>query len=365
MSSGPPCEDDDFEHYADSAPVMLWRIDPSFDCDWANKAWFDFTGGTLAQESGFAWVDLIHPEDSDRVVEQFGRAFDARERVTVEFRIRARDGRYHWIVDSGAPCYRDGAFVGFVGGCIDVTGLKDAELRAGALESELASLSRARMASRIGAAMGREVNRPLHAIVSLAAGLERLIRGRTDLPASFVDGVRSISEAAERATEIVRTCEPLISDESLEKTREDISDVLRPAEAMIRMQSAAAGASLEWEIAGGLHAEVGRTALQQVVMTLVTNALEAMEGTARPGLSISAAQWGRMAVISVADRGPGIPNALKEEIVSDLAPGKRGGSALAFHVARLVVADHGGRIWVDDNPGGGSIFRVSIPLCPD
>lgn len=359
MSSGAPRETDDFERFADSAPVMLWRIDSSFDCDWANKAWFDFTGGTLAAESGFAWVDLIHPEDSDRVVEQFGRAFEAREAVTVEFRIRARDGRYRWVQDSGAPCYRDGEFVGFVGGCIDVTERREAELRAVALERER---PRARLAGRIGAAMGRELSRPLHEIGSLAAGLERLIRGRTDLPASFIDGVRSISEAAGRATQIVRTCDSLFLEDNIEKRREDLSDVLGSIEPVVRMRSAAAGAVLEWEIAAGLHAEVGKSAIRQVVMKLVDNALEAMEGVARPALAISAARWGRMAVISVADRGPGISEGRKAEIFSDLMHGKRGGSALAFDVARLIVVDHGGRIWVDDNAGRGSVFRFSIPL---
>jgi PAS domain S-box-containing protein len=110
MGSEAIVEDFPFLELADSVPVMLWRINANFDCDWANTAWFEFTGGTLAQQTGFAWLDLVHPDDSDRVVEAFGRAFEAREKVSVEFRIRRADGRYRWVLDSGAPYFRDGVF---------------------------------------------------------------------------------------------------------------------------------------------------------------------------------------------------------------------------------------------------------------
>jgi PAS domain S-box-containing protein len=129
MSQKAALEDRPFEELADSAPVMLWRINASFDCDWANKAWFDFTGGTLAEQTGFAWVDLVHPDDSDRIVEAFGRAFEAREPVSVELRVRGKDGRYRWFLDSGSPYFREGEFAGFVGSCVDITERKEAEER--------------------------------------------------------------------------------------------------------------------------------------------------------------------------------------------------------------------------------------------
>ncbi len=130
MSKEAAFGDRPFQELADSAPVMLWRINSSFDCDWANKAWFDFTGGTLAEQTGFAWVDLVHPDDSDRIVEAFGRAFEAREPVSVELRVRGKDGRYRWFLDSGSPYFHEGEFAGFVGSCVDITERKEAEDRA-------------------------------------------------------------------------------------------------------------------------------------------------------------------------------------------------------------------------------------------
>ena len=129
MSREAAFEDRPFQELADSAPVMLWRINSTFDCDWANKAWFDFTGGTLSEQAGFAWVDLVHPDDSDRIVEAFGRAFEARQPVSVELRVRDKDGRYRWLLDRGSPYFHEGEFAGFVGSCVDITERKEVEER--------------------------------------------------------------------------------------------------------------------------------------------------------------------------------------------------------------------------------------------
>lgn len=110
-----------FREVADAAPVALWRIDATFQHDWVNKHWLDFTGGQLEDEVAFGWIEKVHPDDRERVLEEFDRAFDEREAASVEFRLRGTDGQYRWFLDTGVPFYRDGRFAGFVGSCIDIT----------------------------------------------------------------------------------------------------------------------------------------------------------------------------------------------------------------------------------------------------
>ena len=117
-----------FREIADAAPVGLWRINASFEQDWVNKHWLDFTGGRLEEEVGFAWVQKVHPEDREHVIEEFDRAFNAREATVVEFRLQGRDGRYRWFLDRGVPFFRDGEFSGFVGSCFDISERKEAEV---------------------------------------------------------------------------------------------------------------------------------------------------------------------------------------------------------------------------------------------
>jgi two-component system sensor kinase FixL len=128
------------------------------------------------------------------------------------------------------------------------------------------------------------------------------------------------------------------------------------------MHSAAAGATLTWDLATELEASVSATQVQQVLLNLAANGLQAMQGMSDPVLAISAARWGNAAVVSVADRGLGIAEALREQVFEPSRSGKTGGMGLGLYLSRLIVAAHGGRIWAEGNPGGGSIFRFTIPL---
>nr|WP_319375904.1 MASE3 domain-containing protein [uncultured Methanoregula sp.] len=112
----------------DDFPNPIWRTDTHAKCDYFNKEWLAFTGRTFEQEKGDGWADGVHPDDLDRCVKTYLAAFNAREPFDMEYRLRHRDGTYHWLLDSGKPFYDpDGNFAGYLGACYDVTGRKTAE----------------------------------------------------------------------------------------------------------------------------------------------------------------------------------------------------------------------------------------------
>ncbi len=355
-------ESERFREIADAAPVGLWRINASFEQDWVNKHWLDFTGGRLEEEVGFAWVARVHPEDRERVVEEFDRAFDARQATVIEYRLQGKDGRYRWFMDRGAPFFRNGKFSGFVGSCFDITERKEAEAHLEMLQAELIDRSGAEVATIFGFAVVHEVSQPLLAIRAYADGLERLIWSRTELPAEFAEAAASIRLAADRARDIVRNCRDLVAGGTIERSPETLRDVLRSTEPLILMQPGAAGATLTWELATELEVRISATQVQQVLLNLAANGLQAMDGMSDPVLAISAARWGNSAVVSVADRGVGIAEAMREAVFEPSVSGKADGMGLGLYLCRLIVAAHGGRIWAEGNPGGGSIFRFTIPL---
>ncbi len=359
--------DQDFDHegfkeIADAAPVGLWRINASFEEDWVNKHWLDFTGGHLDEEVGFAWVEKVHPEDRERVVEEFDRAFEAREATLVEFRLQGKDGHYRWFLDRGAPYYRDGEFAGFVGSCFDITERKQAETHLEVLQAELIERSGAEAASILGSAVVHEVSQPLLAIGAYANGLERLIASRKELPAEFAEAAASIRLAVDRAQDVVRNCRDVVSNGTAARSQEDLSAILRSMEPLIRMHPAAAEASLEWDLATELQASISATQVQQVLLNLAVNGLQSMQGMRDPVLAISAARWGKAAVVSVADRGPGIAEEFREQVFEPSVSEKPNGMGLGLYLSRLIVAANGGRIWAEGNPGGGSIFRFTVPV---
>lgn len=125
MNTAPP---DEFKLLADNAPVMIWRAGADLSYDWFNRPWLAFTGQTIEQAVGEeGWADFIHPADLDRYQSSHHAAFKGREPFSFEYRLRRRDGVFRWILDNGRPYFRDGAFAGFLGSCIDITEHRSAE----------------------------------------------------------------------------------------------------------------------------------------------------------------------------------------------------------------------------------------------
>ncbi len=109
-------------------PNPVWRIDKDGKCDYVNRAWLEFTGRTEAQELGDGWADGLHPDDREHYFSIFLSAFKRREPVSLEYRLRYRDGSYHWLFDHGAPFTDlDGEFAGYLGACYDIDERKQYE----------------------------------------------------------------------------------------------------------------------------------------------------------------------------------------------------------------------------------------------
>jgi PAS domain S-box-containing protein len=119
-----------FRAMADTAPVLIWVAGPDKGCTFLNRGWLEFTGRHLAQELGQGWTAGVHPDDVDRCLDTYVRAFDARREFTMEYRLRRHDGEYRVIVDRGVPRYaRDGTFLGYIGCADDITERKQGEER--------------------------------------------------------------------------------------------------------------------------------------------------------------------------------------------------------------------------------------------
>jgi PAS domain S-box-containing protein len=117
-----------FRNMADTAPVLIWIAGPDKLCTYFNQGWLQFTGRPIEEELGSGWTKGIHPEDSAHCLDSFDIAFESRRPFQIEYRLRAANGEYRWIYDSGTPRFStDGEFLGFIGSCIDITDRKAAE----------------------------------------------------------------------------------------------------------------------------------------------------------------------------------------------------------------------------------------------
>jgi PAS domain S-box-containing protein len=111
-----------FKTVADTAPILIWMSSPDKLCDFFNQAWLDFTGRTLEEERGNGWANGVHPDDLQRCLGIYNRAFDSRRSFETEYRLRRHDGEYRWILGHGLPRYTtEGSFAGYIGSAIDIT----------------------------------------------------------------------------------------------------------------------------------------------------------------------------------------------------------------------------------------------------
>ena len=114
----------------DAVPVMIWTVTAEGTCDYVNARWLEFTGRTLGSDLARGWTDLIHPEDREGYLEQFGRAVAQREALRLEYRVRRNDGQYRWLLDVAVPSFGPGGeFRGLIGCSTDVTDRRQLEQR--------------------------------------------------------------------------------------------------------------------------------------------------------------------------------------------------------------------------------------------
>ncbi|MDO8379823.1 PAS domain-containing sensor histidine kinase [Phenylobacterium sp.] len=119
---------DEFEHIANAAPVLIWMSGIEQGAIWFNASWLAFTGRTLAEELDRGWLEGVHPEDRDRVLEIYQENFTRRSPARLEYRVRRHDGVYRWLDEAAAPRFdRAGTFLGYIGSCSDITDRKAAE----------------------------------------------------------------------------------------------------------------------------------------------------------------------------------------------------------------------------------------------
>jgi PAS domain S-box-containing protein len=354
-----------FRLMADAAPVMIWMSGPDKRCTYFNKPWLDFTGRPIERELGDGWSEGVHPDDFQRCVATYVRAFDARQSFRMEYRLRRFDGEYRWILDSGTPRFEsDGTFEGYIGSGLDITERKEAEEEAHRLRDQLAHVGRVTTMGELAAAIAHEINQPLCAIVTNAQAAQRLLNRETPDTSELSETLKDIVAGGQRASEVIGRIRTLLQKRHPEKAQLDINDAIREVVALLRHELSRKGISLSFDLASDVPAVLGdRVQLQQVVLNLVVNAMEAMTQHLGPmQLGIYSTRKGEDTVgVSVCDSGPGVAPEQVEQIFDPFFTTKAGGMGIGLAICRSIVEAHGGRIWAHRKAGRGMALHITLP----
>lgn len=354
-----------FQNVADTAPVLIWMSGSKKEGVFFSKGWLEFTGRTMDEELGEGWLEGIHADDVAHCLEVCGTAFEKQEPFTVEFRLRRKDGEYRWVLDTGTPRFEAGAFVGYIGSCLDITELRQAELDHQRQDLELARVGRMALMGELAASLAHEVNNPLGAMVVNASAAQRMLAqgklGTKELQELLAD----IVSDGHRAREVIHGIRNMVRKGDAALSPVSINDLLRDLLRIVRADAVARNVSLIAEIdpnAGVVMAD--RVQLLQVLLNLTMNAFEALIPIRADGRRVviraERVRDGNVC-LSVRDSGPGFPDGIADQFFEPFFTTKAEGTGMGLAIARSIVEAHGGTLSGESCPGGGALFTICLP----
>jgi two-component system sensor kinase FixL len=345
----------------------IWDCDLAADViDWGDNAAtvLGVGCGPLGRTLGSWWIERLHPEEEAAVVQSFDTAIDGGEsRWTRTYRFRRDDGSYADIFDRGF-IIRDaqGKAVRAVGAMQDLTERHRAEAEIRRMQAELIHVSRLSAMGTMASTLAHELNQPLAAISNFLSGTKRIAE-RPDVPREvLIEALDGAEAASRRAGEILRRLRDLVSRGKVSVQAEHLPQLIEEACVLAFVDGEALG--IRHRLALDPKAswvKVDRIQIQQVLINLVRNAVEAMVGSSRREVTIMTRLAGAMVEVEVADTGPGIAPGHMESLFSEFMTTKSEGMGLGLPISRTIVEAHGGEIRAEHRPKGGAAFVFTLP----
>jgi PAS domain S-box-containing protein len=349
----------------DTIPAHVVRYQPDGAADFMNQTFSEFLGPGVGFDN---LSSVVHPEDYPKRSRDWDTHVAAAEPYDIEMRLRRADGVYRWHRSRRVPL-RDanGAIVNWYGAGHDIDDQKRAEEAYREALLELAHANRVATMGQLTASITHEVNQPITAAVTYASAARRLLSAKP-LDLHEVDDVLSlIVKEGNRAGEVVGRIRALIKKAPARKDDVEINDAILEVIALTRIEAANNSVSVRTQLAEGLPRVQGdRVQLQQVLLNLIINAIEAMRdgGEEERELIVSSRDGPDGVSVEVRDSGPGFAAADLDRVFEAFYSTKPSGLGLGLSICRSIIEAHDGRLWASPNVPRGAIFGFIAPAHP-
>jgi len=352
---------------AESADLAFWVLYPEQNTAWMSakgRAMYGFTPDEpLTRES---FVSRIHPDERIAVQAAFEHARVSQQTFEIEHRIVLPYGKTRWVITRGRSLWDEhGNVLEKICVTIDLSAQKQSDLQLQVQREELARLSRIALMGEMTASLGHELNQPLAAIANNAAAARRFFdRGQID-PAILKELLADITAASHRAGEVINGIRGMARKGKSTRSRLNLNDVIRDTLRLVRSDILIRETAVVTDFDSLLpDVEAAPVQIQQVLLNLIMNALDAVEALppAERRIIISTRSLkGKSAEVSVRDFGTGLPADRAEKVFDHFFSTKAEGMGMGLTIARSIVEAHAGTLGAEDAEAGGALFFFHLP----
>jgi C4-dicarboxylate-specific signal transduction histidine kinase len=311
-------------------------------------------------------LDRIHPDDRKLVERILESAVRDKSDFSIEARLLLPDRSVRYFDSVGRPLINGSGDLEFIGTILDITDRKNAEEKLELAQSQLSHMARVTTMGELAASIAHEMNQPLAAVVTDGSAALRWLSGPEPNLEEARDALARIVKEANRAGHVLAGVRAFMKKSQPNKATVHMNEVIGEVLALTRHQILRNGVTIMCDLEAELRDIQGDAIqLQQVLVNLLVNAMEAMdvmpEGQRQLYLSTENKGEDRI-LVGVQDSGVGLDPDVAEDMFKPFVSGKAGGMGMGLAISRTIVETHGGRLWAEPNQNRGATFWFSLPI---
>jgi PAS domain S-box-containing protein len=354
----------------ETLPVMIDCAAPDGEPRYRSRQLREFLGYELEQLDGTGKSRLagtldagVHPDDLAGVKENYARSLATGEPYQRKHRLRRFDGEYRWVDTRAAPMRNaEGAIVQWNVACLDIDGEVRAQEELRLAQDRLARASQAASLAELSASIAHEVNQPLAAVVANSHACQRWLKADPPNLDRAQKTVERIIRDANAAADVVGRIRALFRQSTETRTDTTLGGVIAEARRLMAEEAMRRSVRVDVEVESNLPpVALDRVQIQQVLVNLMRNGMEAMDAVAGDRvLGVHARRMGDVIQIKVSDRGQGIEDT--DRIFEPFFTTKGEGMGMGLAICRSIVESHGGRLCAEKNEPNGATFVFTLPV---
>ena len=350
----------------ETIPQMLWSAEADGAIDYCNQRVLDYTGLSPEQVRGAGWMNSVHRDDIEKMTQAWTAAVLTGGPFQYEFRgRRAADNAYRWCISSALPLRdQEGRVIKWFGSVVDLHDWKEAQQALRMTQAELARVSRLTTMGELAASIAHEVNQPLTAVTNNSNACLRLLAADNLKPEVLRRALAEIVADGNRASAVVTRIRGFIKKEPAEKSKLDINDVIQEVLTLADRELSENQVLLERQLTEALPlVSADRVQMQQVLLNLIINGIEAMAAVTNRTRSLSIQSRiddSGDVLVAVCDSGTGLSSEARR-LFTPFFTTKPNGMGMGLSISRSLVESHGGRLWAEPNSPHGAVFCFTLP----